>query len=159
MQTNCLVILEMCFFDVWVYCWLKWLFCSFSAEKVVNCWATVVCLPVCSVCLSVTLVYCGQMVGWIKMKLATEVGLGPGHIVFDGDPAPPSTKGTQPPIFGPCLSWSNAWMDQGATWYGGRPRPRRQCVRWGPAPPLKRGAQHPQFWPMSVVAKVLDGSR
>ena len=25
---------------------------------------------------------CGQKVGWIKMKLGMEVGLGPGHIVF-----------------------------------------------------------------------------
>jgi len=32
-------------------------------------------------CLSVTLVYCDQTVGWIKMKLGMEVGLGPGHIV------------------------------------------------------------------------------
>jgi len=47
-----------------------------------------------SVCLSVTLVYCGQTVGWIKMKLGTEVGLGPGHTVFDGNPtaAPSSPK-------------------------------------------------------------------
>jgi len=40
-------------------------------------------------CLSVTLVYCGQMVGWIRIPLGMEVGLGPGHIVLDGDPAPP----------------------------------------------------------------------
>ena len=26
--------------------------------------------------------------------------------------------------------WLNGWMDQGATWCGGRPRPRRHCVRW-----------------------------
>ena len=25
-------------------------------------------------------------------------------------------------------------MHQATTWYGGRPRPRRHCVRWGPAP-------------------------
>jgi len=31
--------------------------------------------------------YCGQTVGWIKMKLGTEVGLGPCHIVLDGNPA------------------------------------------------------------------------
>jgi len=31
--------------------------------------------------------YCGQVAGWIKMPLGTEVGLGPGHIVLDGDPA------------------------------------------------------------------------
>jgi len=30
----------------------------------------------CVSVLSVTLVYCGQTVGWIKMKLCTEVGLG-----------------------------------------------------------------------------------
>jgi len=41
-----------------------------------------------SVCLSVTLVYCIQTVEWIKMKLGTEVGFGPGHIVLDADPAP-----------------------------------------------------------------------
>jgi len=29
---------------------------------------------------------CGQTVGWIKMPLAKEVGLGPGHTVLDGDP-------------------------------------------------------------------------
>jgi len=34
-------------------------------------------------------VYCGQTAGWIKMELGTEVGLGPGHTVLDGDPAPP----------------------------------------------------------------------
>jgi len=47
-------------------------------------------LSVCPVCpvLSVTLVYCGQMVWQIKMKLGMQVGLGPGHIVLDGDPAP-----------------------------------------------------------------------
>ena len=33
-------------------------------------------------------VYCGQTAGWIKMALDTEVGLGPGHIVLDGEPAP-----------------------------------------------------------------------
>ena len=41
----------------------------------------------CLSCLSVTLVYCGQTVGWIKMRLAVEVGVGPGNIVLDGDPA------------------------------------------------------------------------
>jgi len=36
-----------------------------------------------------------------------EVGLGPGHIVLDGDPAPPP-KGAQPLIFGPCQLWHTA---------------------------------------------------
>jgi len=62
------------------------------------CYRTVVCV---SVCLSVTLVYCGQMLGWIKLKLGVKVGLGPGHIVLDGDPAPPTETGTvAPPLFG-----------------------------------------------------------
>jgi len=65
--------------------------------------------PVCPVCLSVTLVFCGQAVGWIKIKLGMEEGFGPGHIVLDGDPAPP--KGAQPPVFGPRPLWPNSWMD------------------------------------------------
>jgi len=69
-------------------------------------------LSVCLSCLSVTLIYCGQTVGWIKMKLGIEVGLGPGHTVLDGDPAP-----------------------------------------------LPQTVHSPQFLPMSVVAKRLDGSR
>jgi len=48
------------------------------------------------VCLSVTLVYCGQTVGWTKTKLGTEVGLGPDHIVLDGDPALSPERGTAP---------------------------------------------------------------
>ena len=72
------------------------------------------CQSVLSV-LSVTLVYCGQTVGWIKMKLGMQVGLGPGHIVLDGDPAPPPPKGGGPPIFGAYLLWPNGRMDQDAT--------------------------------------------
>jgi len=46
---------------------------------------------------------CGQMAGWIKMPLGTELGLGPGDFVLDGDPAPLSKKGhsTPPPNFRP----------------------------------------------------------
>ena len=51
---------------------------------------------VCLSVLSVTLVYCGQWVGWIKTKLGTRVGRGPGHIVLDGDPPPPAPKGHSP---------------------------------------------------------------
>jgi len=65
------------------------------------------CLP----CLSVTLVYCGQTVGWIKVPLAMEVGLRAGDIVLGGDPA------------------------------------------------LQKGAHPPNFRPVSVVAKRLDGCR
>ena len=65
-------------------------------------------LSVCPV-LSVPLVYCGQsVIGWIRTSLGMEVGLGPGHIVLDGDPAPPR-KGTQQPpkapTFRPTVLW------------------------------------------------------
>jgi len=30
------------------------------------------------------------------MKLGMQIGLGPGHIVSDGDPAPPPERGTAP---------------------------------------------------------------
>ena len=55
------------------------------------------CLSVLSCpVLSVTFVHCGQTVGRIKTKLGMQVGLGPGHIVLDGDPAPLSQKGHSP---------------------------------------------------------------
>ena len=45
------------------------------------------------------------------MPLKTEVGLGPGDFVFDGDPAIPRKKAHPPhPIFGSCLLWPNGWM-------------------------------------------------
>ena len=50
-------------------------------------------LCVCLSVLSLTLVYCGQTVGWLKIKLGVQVGLGPGHIMLDGDPALPPQQG------------------------------------------------------------------
>jgi len=65
--------------------------------------------------MSVMLVYCGQTVGRIKMKLGMQVGLGPSHIVLGGDPAAPPPKGHTPPIFGPYLLPPNGCMDQDVT--------------------------------------------
>ena len=73
-------------------------------------------------------VYCGQMAGWMKTPLGTEVDLGSGHIVLDGVPAP--VKGAQHPPAG---------------LYGGRPRPRRLCVTWGPSSPEKKATAPAQF--------------
>ena len=50
-------------------------------------------------------------------------------------------------------------MDQDTTWYRGRPRPMRHCVRWDPAPPPKKGGSSPTFFFSCIVAKRLDGSR
>jgi len=52
-------------------------------------------------------VYCGQMAGWMKTPLGTEVDLGPGTLYWTGSQL--STKGAQQPLprrlFGPCLLW------------------------------------------------------
>jgi len=77
-----------------------------------SCLSVLFVCPVSLTCLSVTLVYCGQTVGWIKIPLGTEVGLGPGDIVLDGNSAYPR-KGTQhPSLFGPCLLWLNGRPSQ-----------------------------------------------
>ena len=70
------------------------------------------------------------------------VGLGPGHIVLDGDSAYPSPKGHSPPIFGQCLLWSNASIDQDplGTKVGISPG---DIVLDGDPGPLKEGSQPP----------------
>jgi len=118
-------------------------------------WATV-CKTVCGSTspyairplsvLSVTLVYCGQTTGWIKIKLGLRVGLGPGHIVLNGDPAPPSKKGGRVPHFWP-MSIVAKRLD-GSRWHLARrwPRSRPHCARWGFSSPPKKGAP-PIFGP------------
>jgi len=63
---------------------------------------------------------------------------------------PPTLKGAEPhPIFGPRLLWPNGWVDQDATWYGGRPRRLHAIVvDVDPATPRKRAhPPHPIFGP------------
>jgi len=70
-----------------------------------------------------------------------------------GTQFPQQKNGHNPhPIFGPCLLWLNGWMDQDATWYGGKTWPRRRCVKRGPSSPRERGTAAPLFWPMSIVS-------
>ena len=55
-------------------------------------------------------------------------------------PRAPQQGGTAAPLlFGPCALWPNGCMDQDATWYGCRPRPRPRDVRWDLAPPKQGG--------------------
>ena len=43
------------------------------------------------------------------------------------------------------------WTGQDETWRADRPRPWPHCVRWGPSSPSSKGAQPPNFRPISVV--------
>jgi len=105
-------------------------------------------------------VYCAQTAGWIKMPLAMEVGVGldPSNIVLDGDPAPPPQKEGRAPQF-----LAHAHCGQMAAWIK-MPlgmevdSPGHIVLNEDPAPLLKRGTA-PNFWPMFVVAKRLDGPR
>ena len=98
------------------------------------------CLYVLSV-LSVTFAHCGQTVRRIKVKLGMHVGLGPGHTVLNGDPAPPPSKGHSPSNFQP-ISFLAKWPD-GLRCHLVWRRPRRLCVRWRPSSPSpKLGEAH-----------------
>ena len=63
------------------------------------------------------------------MTLGMEVGLGPGD--FLRGPRYHQNRGhiNHLPVFGLCLLWPNDWMDEDATWYGSRPRPRPHCIK------------------------------
>jgi len=94
--------------------------------------------------LSVTLVYCGQTVGWINTPLGVEVCLRPGHIVLDGDLAPP--KGHNSPQFS-----THVYCDQPAGWIK-MPLgteidlgPGNIVLGGDPAPPTERGTASPNF--------------
>jgi len=77
------------------------------------------------------------------MPLGMQIGFGSDLIVLDGDSAPSVKRGHSPLLFRPCLLWPNSWMDQDATWYEGRPRPRQHCVWCRPCSTPK--GQSPQF--------------
>jgi len=86
------------------------------------------------------------------MPLGMELGLSPGDFVLDGDSAP-TPKGAEPhPIFGPRLLRPNtaAWIKI--------PLSTEIVFDVDPATPRKKAHPlPPNFWPMSIVAKWLDG--
>jgi len=104
-------------------------------------------LSVCLSVLSVTLVYCGPTVGWIKMKLGMQVGLGPGHIVLDGDPAPPPPKGHSPQFLAQiCCGQMAGWIKIPLGMEVGLDLGDFVLHR-DPAPLPKKGAEPPNFGP------------
>ena len=50
--------------------------------------------------------------------------------------------------------WPNGFMDQDATWYGGRPWPKWHCIRWGPNSIHPKGHSSP---PKFFLAHVYCG--
>ena len=114
------------------------------------------CLSVLSV-LSVTFVHCGQTVGRIKMKLGTQVGLGPGHIVLDADTAPPPPKGHSPKFSAYiCCDQIAAWIKMSVCMEVGL-GPGDFVLDGDPLPSPKGGRSPPNFRPMFIAAKRLDG--
>jgi len=85
-----------------------------------------------------------------------EIGLDPGDIALDGDPALLSPKrGQSPAIVGPCLLWPNGCMGK---------MPLGMVVNLGPGHIVLDGDKAPipkgdTAAPIFVVAKLLDGSR
>ena len=116
------------------------------------------CLSVCpvlSVCLSVTFVHCGQTVRRMKMKLGVQVGLGHGHIVLGGDPAPlPIKEVESTPQFSAhfyCCQTAGCikmplGMEVGLS-------PRDFLLDGTQLPSLERETPTPTFRPTFVVAK------
>jgi len=93
------------------------------------------------------------------MRIGMQVSLGPGHIVLDWNPAPPPQRGT---IFQfsahICCGQTAGWIK---TLLGRKVGlgPSDIVVDSDPAPLPQKGGRAPKFWPMSIVAKRLDGSR
>jgi len=97
-------------------------------------------------CLSVTLLHCGQTVGRINMKLGIQVGLGPGNIVSDGEPAPLPQRGTVSKFSAHiCCGQMAGWIKTPlGIEVGLGPG---DCVRWGRSSPLQKGCRAPIFGP------------
>jgi len=97
------------------------------------------------------------------MKLGVQVGLGPGHIVLDGDPAPPPPTGggEQSPQFSAHVRCGQTagWIKMALGIEVGL-GPGCIVLDWDPAPSPKKGEEPPlNFRPISIVAKRLDASR
>jgi len=88
----------------------------------------------------------GQTAGWIKIPRSTKVGLGSGHIVLELP-----KRGATPNCWLVCCGQTAGWIKM----------PLRTKVGLGPGrigldgdpAPLRKGAQLPNFRPMSIVAK------
>jgi len=105
----------------------------------------------CLSCLSVTFVHCGQTVGRIKTKLGKQVGLGPGHIVLDVEPAPPPTKGHSPQFSAHiCCGQMAAWIKMSLGMELGLGQ-GDFVLDGNHALPSEKGTEPPNFRPMFIL--------
>ena len=117
------------------------------------CYQTVLC-PVCPV-LSVTLVYFGQTLGRIKIKLGMQVGLGSKGLCVRWEPSSPFPQFSAHICCGQMAGWIKMplGMEVGLG-------PGDFVLNGDPALLVKKGAEPPpNFGPMFLVTKRLDGSR
>jgi len=95
------------------------------------------------------------------MKLGMQVGLGPGHIVLDGDSIPLLQRGTAPPQFAAHIRCGQmaAWIKMPLGMEAGL-GPDDFVLDGDPAPPQKGGgAPSAIFGPLLLWPKRLDASR
>jgi len=91
------------------------------------------------------------------MPVGAEIGLVPGHIILDGDPASIPQKGQIITQF-----WAHVYCGQTAGWIkmilgtevGIGPGDIVLDGDPSPPPPKRGGTAAPIFWPMSIVAKL-----
>ena len=81
-----------------------------------------------------------------------EVGLDPGHIVLDGDPALLPQKGAHPQFSAHvCCSQTAGWIKIPLGKKVGLGPGRIMIHGDDPAPPSQKGEQHPNFRPLYIV--------
>jgi len=90
------------------------------------------------------------------MALGMEVGVGPGHIVLDGDPVSLRKKGQSPQFSAHLYCGQTAGCIKMPLGMEVGLRPGDFVLDGDPAPTPK-GAEPPTFRPTSIVAKRLDG--
>jgi len=98
------------------------------------------------------------------MKLGMEVGLGPGHTVLDGDPAPVPQKGAEPPQFSAhvCCGQTSGWIKMPLGTKVGL-GPCHIVLNGDPAPPSRKRYSSPSpifgpclLWPRSPISATAE---
>jgi len=93
------------------------------------------------------------------MKLRMEVGLSPGHIVLDEDPAAPPQRGTAPQFSSHVYCGQMAGLIKMPLGTKVGMGPGHIVLDGDPAPIPQKWGTSPNLQPMSIVAKRLYGSR